>query len=89
MKFHEQFLEIHSRFFARIHSFPSSAIAVLCHMSASPKREWKPAALAEHFGYNYVTCANILRRLRLEGLVDASGRITANGLTATGHPPIE
>lgn len=85
MEFHQKFLQLHAQFFMRMHSFPSSAIAFLCHMSTDPKREWKPAALAEKFGYNYVTCTNTLKRLRLEGFVDGRGCITAAGLSAAGH----
>lgn len=87
MSFSTQYLDLHRRFFTSTHAFPASAIAFLCHIGTDQRREWKPTDFVKDFGYTYPSCANTLRRLRLEGFVDGSGRITARGLDAIGNPP--
>lgn len=87
MNFSAQYLELHRRFFTSGHAFPASAIAFLCHIGTDHHRQWKPTDFEKTFGYTYASCANTLRRLRLEGFIDARGCITARGLNAIGNPP--
>lgn len=84
MEMHQKFLFVYRNHLAFRHAFSLTNYAVLCMIACEKDREWKPRDFTENPGLSYVGAVAVLKRLRLEGMIDMKGRITSEGMNCAG-----
>ena len=77
-----EFINSYILYFSRSHAMSASAIAALHLAALEPLKQLYAKRVSDELGIGYQSAMNVIKRLRLDGYLDASGMLTDQGRDA-------